>query len=316
MGSPMNRGAFPYQTDREIGKMVMKAYMQEPTFYDKVAKIADFPQGRYYSEAEISGLGQLRAMGEGEAISFDVPAEGHKKTISTVKFGLGFQHTDEMKTDELFNMVSKIAPSMAKSAAYTREQAFWNLFNNGFSGGGELAWDGTAVFAAHTAMKSGATITNLGSADLTDTSLKVAFDYFLELQDEAGMPCFIDPDLLIVPNELRYIANDLLKATGRVWDATPGITSANSEKHNMNSLNPTFNVVPQWDYMANRYLTDSDAWFLVSKEYADARFYWKKKPTVSNSNDFATDNTLYKLLMRFSTGVFDYKGMYGSPGAG
>jgi hypothetical protein len=310
---PMNRGAFPYQTDQSIGKMVMSAYMDEPTFYDKIAKIADFPAGRYYAEAEISGLGPLNALGEGEAITFDTPVEGHKKTISTVKYGQGFQHTEEMKADELFNMVAKIAPSMAKSAAYTREQSFFNLFNNGFST--ELAWDGGAVFSSRTTMKSGDTISNLGSADLSDTSLKAAFDYFLALKDEAGMPCFIDPDLLIVPNELRYLANDLLKATGRVWDS-PAITAANSEKHYMNSLNPTFNVVPKWDYMATRYITDADSWFLVSKEYSDARFYWKKKPTVSSSNDFATDNTLYKLIMRFALGVFDYKGMYGSPGAG
>jgi len=312
MGAPMNRGAFPLQSDREIAKMVMKSYMEEPTFYDKVAKISDFPAGRYYSEAEISGLGQLRAMGEGEAISFDVPAEGHKKTITTIKFGLGFQHTDEMKTDELFNMVSKIAPTMAKSAAYCREQHFWNLFNNGFTT--ETAWDGVTVFGTHTTMKSGETLDNAGSGDLSDTTLKAAFDYFLAMKQEDGMPMFIDPDLLIIPNQLRYIANDLLKATGRVFDS-PTTTSANSEKHNMNSLNPTFNVVPKWDYMANRYLTDDDTWFLVSKEYADARFYWKKKPAVSSSNDFATDNTLYKLLMRFATSVFDYKGMYGSVGA-
>lgn len=311
MSTPMNRGAFPYQTDREIAKMVLSKYMDEPTFYDKVAKISDFPAGRYYSEAEISGLGQLNALGEGEAITFDTPSEGHKKTITTVKYGQGFQHTEEMKSDELFNMVSKMAPSMAKSAAYAREQAFWNLFNNGFTT--ELAWDGLTVFADnHVTMKSGETINNKSTAALSDTSLKVAFDYFLELKDEAGMPVYIDPDLLLVPNELRYIANDLLKATGRVWDAAPGITSANSEKHNMNSLNPSFNVVPQWDYMANRHLTDATNWYLVSREFADARFYWKKKPAVSNSNDFATDNTMYKLIMRFAVGVFDYKGMYGS----
>jgi len=67
--------------------------------------------------------------------------------------------------------------------------------------------------------------------------------------------------------------------------------------------------------MNHRYITDADSWFLVSKQFADARFYWKKKPTVSSSDDFATDNTMYKLIMRFAVGVFDWRGMYGSPGA-
>lgn len=325
MATPMNRGAFPYLNDREIAKMVLAEYMKIPTFYDAVAKIMDFPKGRYYSEAEITGLGELRAMGEGEAVSFDVPAEGHKKTIQQVKFGLGFQHTDEAKMDDLFNMVSKMAPSLAESAAFCREQNFWNLFNNGFSGGGVTAWDGNPVFYAHTTMKSGDTITNLGAADLSDTSLKAAFDYFLTLQKENGLPAYIDPDLLIIPQSSRYIAHDLLKSTGRVWegvdehgianDATHYVGTANSDKSFSNALNPTFNVVPKWNYMAPRYIDDADSWFLVSKKFADARFYWGKKPTMSKSDDFATDNTLYKLIMRFAVAVFDYKGMYGSPGA-
>ena len=315
MGVPMNRGAFPYQSDREIAKMVLAKYMDEPTFYDKFCKIADFPQGRYYSEGEISGLGTLEAMAEGEAVSFDVPAEGHKKTISTVKFGRGFQHTEEMKTDELFDMVGKMAPSFAKSAAHCREQTAFNLLNNGFTGGGVLAWDGNPVFyATHSTMKGGNTLNNLGAADLSDTSLKAAFAYFAALYDEAGMPCYIDPDLLVIPTALRYVANDLLKATGRVWD-TPAGTMANSEKHFQNPLNPSFNMVPKWDYLESRYVTDDDSWFLMSREYSDFRFYWKKKPTMSSSSDFATDNTMHKLVMRFATGVFDYKGAYGSPGA-
>jgi len=314
MSVPMNRGAFPLQTDREIAKMVMAAYMEEPTFFDKVAKIANFPAGRYYSEGEITGLGQLQAMGEGEAVTFDTPVEGHKKTISTIKFGQGFQHTEEMKSDELFNMVAKIAPSLSKSAAFAREQNFWNLFNNGFSGGGVTAWDGQPVFASHTTLKSNEAISNVGAADLTDASLKAAFDYFLGLKDEAGMPVYVDPDLLIGDNSQRYVMHDLLKATGRVWDS-PASTMSNSEQHFHNSLNPQFNVVPQWDYMNHRYITDADSWFLVSKQFADARFYWKKKPTVSSSDDFATDNTMYKLIMRFAVGVFDWRGMYGSPGA-
>lgn len=315
MAGPMNRGAFPLQTDREIAKMLMKEYMDEPSTYDIIAKIADFPKGRYYSEAEISGLGPLSAMGEGEAITFDVPVEGHKKTIQTVKFGKGFQHTDEMKTDELFDMVAKMAPTLARSAAFCREQNFWNAcFNNGFAGGGATAWDAQPIFGTHTLMKDGGTISNVGAADLSDTSLRAAFDHFANLKDEAGMPVYIDPDLLIIPYQLRYMANDLLKATGRVWDSPAG-TMANSEKHFANSLNPSFNMVPKWDYKDVRYITDADSWFLVSKKHSDARFYWKKKPTVSSSDDFATDNTLYKLIMRFAAAVYDWKGMYGSPGA-
>jgi phage major head subunit gpT-like protein len=323
MAAPMNRGGYPYQFDKEIAKMVMDGYMDEPSQYDKIAKIENFPKGKTYTEAEISGLGQLRALGEGEAISFDAPAEGHKKSIQTVKFGLGFQVTDDMSEDELFGMSKKMAGSLSKSAAYCREQNFFNLFNNAFTT--ELCWDGNPIFyATHTTMKSGDTINNLGTADLSDTSLKAAFEYFDLLKDEAGLPVYATPNMLLIPNALRYIAHDLLKSTGRVWsnvDAN-GITNdtthwagvSNADKHFSNALNPDMNVVPKWDYMVSRYLTDDDAWFLLSDQH-DFRFYWKKKPTVSSSDDFATDNKMFKLVTRFATACFDYKGAYGSPGA-
>ena len=323
MPNPMNRPGYPNQFEREIRDMFIDKYTALGSEFDKIAMIDDFGTGKTLTKAEISPLGQLRAMGEGDAISFDVPEEGHKKSLSTVKFGLGFQHTDEMSSDELFAMTKKLVASLARSAAYCRETNFWALFNLGFTT--TLGWDGLSVFNdAHTTLKSGDTIDNLGAADLTDTSLKAAFDYFDSLVDEAGMKVLVKPTTLLVAPDNKYMAHDLLKATGRVWDGltayghtTDGTTKvgvANAEKHFANGLNPSFNLVPEWNYFISHFLTDDDAWFLLSDQH-DFEFLWKKKPTMSKSDDFATDNTMYKVVMRFATGVFDYKGAYGSPGA-
>lgn len=323
MGAPMNRAAFPYQFDKEIAKMVYGKYADHEKEFDKIAKIENFPAGKTYTEAEISPLGGLRAMGEGEPVSFDVPVEGHRKSITTVKFGLGFQLTDEMSSDELFGMSKKMSASLSRSAVLCAEQNFWNLFNNGFSS--VTAWDGKPVFANnHTTLKSGQTINNLGTADLSQSSLEAAFEYFDNVVDEAGFKLSIKPNKLIIPNALKWVANDLLKATGRVWDYTSraggyvtvgaGDSVAPGNGPLMNGVNPSNGIVDAWTIFVSKYLTDDDAWFLISDEH-DARFYWKKKPTVSSSSDFATDNQLYKLVMRFAVAVFDYKAMYGSPGA-
>lgn len=329
--SPMNRSSYANQFDKEIAKMVYGKYADYPKEFDKIAKIANFPAGKTYTEAEISGLGELRAMGEGEAISYDVPAEGHKKSISTVKFGLGFQRTEEMSADELFMMSDKMSSSLSKSAVYCAEQNFFNLFNNGFVTTYGTAWDAKAVFADdHATLKSGDTIDNKGAVDLSQPALEAAFEYFDALVDEAGMPVVARPTMLLIPVGLKWLANDLLKSTGRVWDyysyskglvadgsGTTGtaLYPGSASNNLMNGLNPSNGIVDGWKIHVSRYLTDTDAWFLLSDQ-ADARFYWKKKPTMSSSSDFDTDNMLYKLVMRFATAVFDYKGMYGSTGAG
>jgi len=322
MATAVNRGAFPLQFDRELAKVFYGTYADLPAQWSKIAKVEDFPKGRYLSNAELSPLGNLRAMAEGEEISFDTPVEGHKKTIQTVKFGLGFQVTAEALEDDLHDQLKKLPQSLARSANFTIEQNFWNLFNNGFST--VTGWDGLPVFANnHVTLKSGTTIANLGNADLSDTSLKAAFEYFDNLVDEAGMPINIKPDKLVIPSALKWVANDLLKATGRVWDYSDyskGLVNDGSSNIApgqgplMNGLNPSNGIVDGWSIFVSRYLTDDDAWFLIAPEHTFT-FYWKKKPTMSSSDSFTTDARLYKVVTRFATAVWDYKPMYGSSGA-
>lgn len=323
MAGIMNRGSFPLQTDREIAKMFYGTYADYPAEWSKIAHTETFPKGRYLSNGELSPLGSLNRMGEGEEIMFDTPAEGHKKTVSAIKFGLGFQVTEEMLDDDLQDQISKLPQSLARSAMYCIEQNFFNLFNNGFAT--ELAWDGKAVFANnHVTMKSGTTINNVGAADLADVSLKAAFEYFDNLVDEAGFPLMIKPNKLLITNNQKWVANDLLKATGRVWDyGTPasgyttvaaGDTVAPGMGPGLNGLNPSSGIVDGWSVQTSRFLTDDDAWFLLAPEHGFT-FYWKKQPKISSSDSFGTGSKLYKVTTRFAPTVWDYKPSYGSAGA-
>lgn len=323
MPSPMNRSAFPYQYDREIAKMFYGQYADLPSEWDKIAKVETFPKGRYFSQAELSPLGAMQRMGEGEEIMFDTPAEGHKKTIQPIKFGLGFQVTEEALEDDLMGQISKLPQSLARSAGFAVEQNFFNLFNNSFAS--ETSWDDQYIFSnTHTTLKSGDTIDNLGAADLSQTSLEAAFEYFDGLVDEAGFPLMIKPDTLLIPTELKWVANDLLKSTGRVWDYTSrtggyvtvgsGDSVAPGNGPLMNGVNPSNGLVDSWKIMVSHYLTDDDAWFLLGKDHGFT-FYWKKKPTLSSSDSFGTGSRLYKSTMRFVATCWDYKPAYGSPGA-
>jgi len=321
--APMNRASYPYQFDKEIAKMVYGKYADMEKEFTKIANISNFPAGSTYTEAEISPLGALRAMGEGEAITFDIPVEGHRKSVKPVKFGLGFQRTEEMSDDELFQMSSKMSSSLSESAVYCEEYNFFNLFNNGFST--VTGWDGLPVFSNnHTTLKGGVTINNKASADLSTTSLTAAFEYYDNLVNEAGLRIIVRPRVLLIPTKLKWAANDLLKATGRVWDYTSrtggyvtvgaGDSVAPGNGPLMNGLNPSNGLVDSWTIFASHYLTDDNSWFLLGDKQ-DFRFMWKKQPTVSSSSDFATGNELYKLVMRFAVAVFDYKPCYGSAGA-
>jgi len=320
----MMKGAYPLQLDRTIKKMWSNEYAYAPTEWNRFAKVSDFGPGNAYSEGEISPIGGLVPMGENSPIPFDDVVEGHKKTWTLVKYGRGFAVTEEMLEDELFGKAKAGAKGLARSATLCAETAFWNLYNLGFSTA--LAWDGVAAFGTHTTMKGGNTLDNAVSADLSQTSLEAAFQYFDGLTDEAGLRVVLKPKALITGPSLRELAYGIKNATARLWAYTSlanGLVNtgddivaatALSADGVKNYLNPANGQVADWMPFVCHYLTDANSWFVVADE-ADARFMWKRKPSIKNEGDFNTETMLYKTTMRFSTGWGDYKGVYGSAGA-
>jgi len=300
-----NTKIFGKHLDGDISTIFFDDYAASPSEFDKIAKVSNAPAGNHLTEAELSPLGALKEIPEGTGVTFDLPKEGHEKTVYYTKFGLGFQITQEMMKDDLTGNFKKMPSKLAKSAAYKRETEFWDLFNSGFTS--ETAWDGEYVFDVdHSTMKGGNTIANepATAGSLSETTLQAAFEYFDTLVDEAGMPLDFDgPKILVVPTQLRYTAFKLM-------DTLQKVGSANND---LNVMAPGNNYVA-YSLHVSRYLTSSTAWFLLSPMH-DFRFIWKDQANLESSDDFYTGNALFKVTMRFACSVFDYKGAYGNPGA-
>jgi phage major head subunit gpT-like protein len=292
--------------DREIDEMFMDHLMKYPSEYEMVANTKNFPKGRRYVQAEISGLGQVRAIAEGGRIEFDTPVEGHRKSVEAEKYGLGFQVTEEMLDDDFHDKVSQVAGTLADSAKDKINVEYFSLFNDGNDT--HTAWDGQFVFDDHTTLKSGETITNLDSTALSETSLQAAFEYFDSLVDEAGRKIKVVPDMLLVPTELRWTAARLAKQTGGI--TAPADTAESSG--NIMTVNPTHGVVDPWQYYVCRYLIDDNSWFFISKKDHQLYLLWKKMIALESSDDFHTGTRLYKVTTRFKPAAFDYKAVYGS----
>jgi len=299
-----NTKIFGNNLDRDISKIFFDDYRDYPSEHDKVAKISPAPAGNDYTESELSPLGDLKTVLEGQGVEFDIPAQGNKKTRYYTKYGLGFQITEEMYKDDLHQQFMKMPSKLAKSAAQKKETVFWDLFNRGFST--HLAWDGQYIFDTdHVTLKSGDTISNDGTAAaLSETSLQAAFEYFDALVDEAGNPILAQPNMLIVPKELRFTAGQLTKNM-------MNIGSANRDLNTVNSANQ---MVNDYQLFISRYLTSSTAWFLLSPEH-DFRMYWKQQPVLDSTDDFLTNNALFKVFMRFSAFCNQYKFGFGNEGA-
>jgi phage major head subunit gpT-like protein len=254
----------------------------------------------------LSGLGHLTQKDEGDSIEFDIPVEGNSKTVYYTSYAKGFQITREMAQDDLFGNMNKLPAKLAKSAAIKPDVVFFNtIFNNGFDT--TTVGDGLYVFdSSRPQLYTGATSeSNMADtpSSLSETSLQAGFESFWALEDEAGMPINIEPDILLIPYQLTWVA-EKLRQTGLV------VGSANND---INTVNPSNGVVG-WRIMVSRFLTDTNAWFLLAKE-RDCRMYWKDNATFESSDDFYTGNALFKVTMRFNTFAMQWKGMYGNAGA-
>jgi hypothetical protein len=68
-------------------------------------------------------------------------------------------------------------------------------------------------------------------------------------------------------------------------------------------------------YAINHYLTDVNAWFLKTDIPNGLKYFNRIGLSTSMDGDFDSGNVRYKARERYSFGVSDYLGLFGSPGS-
>lgn len=320
----------PNQLDKEIESMFYDSFTRSPPLWSRFMKRTKWPKGYGWTTAALAGLGgTLTAAAEGEPTMYDVPSEGNKITRYPLKFQKGFQVTEEMLEDELFDKINALPGSLARVATNTIEVRNALLWNNPNSTTYNTTDDGKAMCANdHHTLRSpaGTAYDNYVSADLDTTSLQAAMQWFQNLVGEDDLPidCFLSK-LMVGLND-QWKANELLKATGRVFDTANGDMNRGlvynstgltyetpSANFGPNMLNPSMGVVSQWDIIVNRYLIDTDSWFGLSNLF-NGEIAFKREAKMQSADEIGTGNRIYRCSMRFLPIVREWRGLYGSVG--
>lgn len=258
-----------------------------------------------WQSSELHDLELFNQVDEGAEYSFKRPKQGASKTLSMVKFGLGFSISEEMVEDAKFDLIGDMVRKLAKSAKESQEIQAMNIFNNGFSS--ETTADGVSVFnSAHT-LPSGGTYRNVLSvaSDLSVTSLDTALsDFETQFVGDSGIIYNKKPRILLVhPSQKRYamelVGSDL---------------KADTADNNMNSIKADGLQV-----VSSPHLTDTDAWFLLSDKSEHGLRIIQRQPiqTKAAGDDvgFTSDSILYKARYREKIGAVHGYGVFGSAGA-
>jgi hypothetical protein len=140
-------------------------------------------------------------------------------------------------------------------------------------------------------------------ADLNETSLEDAIIQIGKWTDERGLKIAARPKKLIVPSDLQFVATRLLQSDYRVGTADNDINAIK-----------TNGVIPE-GYSVNHYLTDTNAFFITTDVPDGMKHFVRSPMTTSMDGDFETGNVRYKARERYSFGVSDPLGIFGSPGS-
>jgi hypothetical protein len=259
----------------------------------------------FEEETKLSGFSAAPVKAEGAAMAYDNAQEAWTARYVHETIAMGFSITEEAIEDNLYDSLSsRYTKALARAMAYTKQVKAANILNQGFTGGPTYG-DGKVLFATDHPLVSGGTNSNRPTvgADLNETSLEAAVIQIAGWTDERGLLIAAKPRKLIVPPQLQFVATRILETEQRVGTADNDI---NALKNN--------GSIPE-GYTVNHWLTDPNAWFLTTDVPNGLKHFVRAPMKTGMDMDFDTGNSRYKARERYSFGVSDPLGAFGSPGS-
>jgi len=259
----------------------------------------------FEEEVILSGFGAAPVKSEGEGVSFDTAQEGFTARYTHETIAMAFAITEEAIEDNLYDrLAGRYTRALARSMANTKQvkaaNVLNNAFNSSFTGG-----DGVELCSAVHPLTNGGTFANELStaADLSETSMEQSLIDIAAFVDERGLKVALQGAKLIIPKELQFTAERILKTPQRVGTSDNDINAMAS-----------MGMIPQ-GYRVNHYLTDTDAFFIMTDAPNGLKQFVRAPIKTAMEGDFDTGNVRFKARERYSFGFSDPRGIFGSPGA-
>ena len=260
----------------------------------------------YEEEVMLTGFGEAPVKNEGSAVVYDTAQEAWTARYVNETIAMAFSLTEEAIEDNLYDTLSsRYTRALARSMMTTKQIKAANILNNAFSSS-YVGGDGKELCATdHPTVGNEDQKNELSTAaDLNETSLEQALIDIAAFEDERGLKINAQARKLIIPPALQFVADRLLESAGRVGTADNDINAVRN-----------MGMIPE-GYTVNHYLTDTDAWFILTDLVNSGLKMFQRRPLkTSMEPDFETGNMRFKASERYSFGWSDWRAIFGSPGA-
>ena len=243
----------------------------------------------FEEEVMLSGFAEAPVKTEGAGVSYDAAQEVFTARYTHETIALAYSLTEEAVEDNLYDKLSgRYTKALARSMATTKQIKAAAILNGAFttSTGG----DGVVLCSTAHPTVSGPNLSNTLStaADLSETSLEQSLIDIAGFTDERGLKIAVQGLKLIIPKELQFTADRILKSTLRVGTADNDINAVRN-----------MGMVPQ-GYAVNHYLTDPDAFFIKTDAPNGMKMFQRVGISTGFEGDFDTGNVRYKARERYS----------------
>lgn len=255
-------------------------------------------------DVELTGMGLASVKNEGSSSTYDNLGQGPTTRYQHVTYSLGFIVTEEEFDDNQYEKVARArTQSLGFSFRTTKETVGANVFNRAFNSS-YTGGDGKEMIATDHPTKDGTQANELATAaDISEVAVEDMLKLLMRAENSAGHPIALKAERLIVPPELAFDAERIVKSVLQSG-------TANNDINAMKSMG-----VFAKDPMVWHYLTDDDAWFITTNAPNGLKLYQRKNRVIRRDSEFDTDNLKVKGIERYSFGWSDWRAVYGSPGA-
>ena len=260
----------------------------------------------FEEEVMLSGFANAAVKPEGSGVTFDNAQETYTARYTMETVALAFAITEEAIEDNLYDrLASRYTKALARSMANTKQIKSVDPLIQGLPTTDNFdSGDGVSLFnTAHPTIAGTVSNTLATQADLNETSLEQSLIDIAAMTDERGLKIAARGVKMIVPSELQFTAERLMKSQGRTSTADNDINAIAS-----------MGMIPQ-GYRVNNFLTDTDAFYIITDVPNGMKYFERTPIRTAMEGDFDTGNVRYKARERYRFGVSDYRGIFGVEGA-
>ena len=256
----------------------------------------------FEEEVMLSGFASAPTKQEGAGVVFDTAGETFTARYNHETIALAFSITEEAIEDNLYDrLAARYTRALARSMSNTKQVKAANVLNQAqftaVTGG-----DGVPLISNAHPLATGGTFSNVlaTAADLNETSLEQSLIDIAGFVDERGLRIATQGRKMIIPKELQFTAERLMKTPQRTGTADNDINAIAS-----------MGMVPE-GYSVNNFLTDTDSYYLMTDVPNGMKHFVRSPIKTAIEGDFDTGNVRFKARERYSFGFSDPRAIFGN----